>query len=338
MMRAVDIAGGGVAGLALGLALRRSAVPVRLHEAGAYPRHRLCGEFISGAGPAEFAQLGLTGVTTAGETLHDAVWFRGDHLLLRRDLPEPALGISRWLLDQTMADRFMENGGELHCDTRIPPEQSGEGWVRATGRAKTGTSPWLGLKAHYQNLPMHAGLEMHLGHGGYAGIARVENGTANVCALLPTTQGKLPPGATLTERLRACGLDALAGRLTAAEEVTASRCGVSHFMTGWQQKTAGPALGDHCAIIPPFTGHGMSMALLAALETAPILTKWSADSISWAEACRQMESALRRRFSARLRWAAWLHPILLRSGGQALLSLMARTGLVPWQWLYRRVR
>ena len=146
MMRAGDIAGGGVAGLALGLALRRSAVPVRLHEAGAYPRHRLCGEFISGAGPAEFAQLGLTGVTTAGETLHDAVWLRGDHLLLRRDLPEPALGISRWLLDQTMADRFMEDGGELHCGTRIRRSKAARAGSVPRAAQRQARVPGWGLK------------------------------------------------------------------------------------------------------------------------------------------------------------------------------------------------
>ena len=43
----ITIAGGGVAGLALGVALAQRGIPVELFDKGAYPRHRVCGEFIA---------------------------------------------------------------------------------------------------------------------------------------------------------------------------------------------------------------------------------------------------------------------------------------------------
>ena len=46
----IQIVGGGLAGLTLGIALRKSEIPVTIWEAGHYPRHRVCGEFISGRG------------------------------------------------------------------------------------------------------------------------------------------------------------------------------------------------------------------------------------------------------------------------------------------------
>ncbi len=55
----ITIVGGGLAGLTLGIALRRRGVPVILCEAGHYPRHRVCGEFISGRGLEVLARLGL---------------------------------------------------------------------------------------------------------------------------------------------------------------------------------------------------------------------------------------------------------------------------------------
>ncbi len=338
-MHTVDIAGGGVAGLALGLALRREGVPVCVHEAGVYPRHRLCGEFISGAGPAEFERLGLADVLAGGEALTDMVWFRGDRLLLRRPLPVPARGLSRWRLDAAMAARLTEAGGTVQCDNRVSAPTSTDGWVVATGRPVAAEGPWLAQKAHYVNLPMEAGLEMHLGRGGYAGIARVENGTANVCALLPASLGRLSSSATLADRLRANGLAALAKRLEAAQPVEASRCGVSRFLTGWQPHPPETlALGDHCAIIPPFAGHGVSMAMQEALEAAPCLAAWSAGRLSWSETVRTAKLALRKKFHRRLRWASWLHPLLLRPGGQAALSFLVCSGLLPWQWLFRRLR
>lgn len=339
MMRPVDIAGGGIAGLALGLALRREGVPVRVHEAGVYPRHRVCGEFISGAGLNEFARLGIEELLSSSEVLTDAVWYIGNRPVLRRDLPEPAHGISRWKLDAAMAGRLTNAGGEVRCSTRVTAPTQSEGWVTTTGRPRAGGGPWLALKGHYLNLPMEAGLEMHLGRGGYTGIARVENETANVCALLPASLGRLSIAATLPDRLRANGLTALAKRLEAAQPVEASRCGVSQFVTGWQEQTDDRLhLGDHSAIIPPFTGHGMSMAVMAALEAAPCLAEWSSGRARWSETVQSVNAALQKKFRNRMRWAAWLHPVLLRPSGQAALQLLAHCRLLPWQWLFHRLR
>ena len=47
-LQPIEIVGGGLAGLSLGLALRQQDIPVTLFEAGSYPRHRVCGEFITG--------------------------------------------------------------------------------------------------------------------------------------------------------------------------------------------------------------------------------------------------------------------------------------------------
>ena len=55
--KGITIVGGGLAGLTLGIALRQQQVPVTVWEAGRYPRHRVCGEFISGSGQATRARL-----------------------------------------------------------------------------------------------------------------------------------------------------------------------------------------------------------------------------------------------------------------------------------------
>src|SRR5689334_21323710 len=59
MKKPVTIVGGGLAGLNLGLALRRKNIPVTVLEAGDYPRHRVCGAFISGRGQATLDRMGL---------------------------------------------------------------------------------------------------------------------------------------------------------------------------------------------------------------------------------------------------------------------------------------
>ena len=52
LLKPITIVGGGLAGLTLGIGLRQRGVPVKILEAGSYPRQRVCGEFISGNGQA----------------------------------------------------------------------------------------------------------------------------------------------------------------------------------------------------------------------------------------------------------------------------------------------
>src|SRR5579863_1202127 len=103
----IEIIGGGLSGLALGAALRRADVPVTIFEAGDYPRHRVCGEFITGLDPATVARLGI------GEHLSDArphrtvTYFLRGRPLRPYALPAPALGISRHALDSRLARAFV---------------------------------------------------------------------------------------------------------------------------------------------------------------------------------------------------------------------------------------
>ena len=92
-MRQVTILGGGLAGLTLGLRLRQKGVPVKLFDAGAYPRHRVCGEYLSGRALRVIDSLGLRpGLRALGAVeSSDVILARGNSLLARKTLPQPAL-------------------------------------------------------------------------------------------------------------------------------------------------------------------------------------------------------------------------------------------------------
>src|SRR5882672_8771218 len=113
--KSILIVGGGLAGLGLGIGLRQHAVPSTIYEAGHYPRHRVCGEFISGRGQATLARLGLRERLGAAGAIpaRTTAFFSPRTRSPIRELSEPALSISRFALDALLAEEFRRLGGDL---------------------------------------------------------------------------------------------------------------------------------------------------------------------------------------------------------------------------------
>lgn len=319
LIHPVTIAGGGLAGLSLGIALLRRGARVTLHEAGKYPRHRVCGEFISGVTEKTLTNLGIA------ECLNDAIplvssrWFDAGGPL--SDVPVHGMGISRWVLDHRLEAEFVKSGGVLRTGSRIPP---GEGVVWAAGRVRT-EGKWIGVKCHVRDIPLAADLEMHIGTNGYAGLARIENGLVNVCGLFRRQKG-IGGRQALFQCLRAGGLTSLADRISRADPDPDSFCAVAGFETGRQD---GPpcSVGDAANMIPPFTGNGMTMAFESAESALPPLLEYAAGKTGWRLVCDEVRRAQSRRFASRMRTARLLHSLILRWPG--VLSALARRGWIP---------
>jgi len=333
-LRPIEIIGGGLAGLSLGLALRRESVPVTIHEAGTYPRHRVCGEFITGLSATTIARLQL-GPALAGALPHRAVaWFIAGRPPRIQRLPAPALGLSRHTLDARLAAAFTAAGGELRTLARVTDDAPQPGRVFATGR-RQGRSPWLGLKIHAPGLPLERDLELHLGDEAYVGLTRVEEGRVNICGLFRRRPLAAPGVGLLVKYLEAAGLPALAARLQAARCDAASFSAVAAL--GFDARVpAAPRLqlGDACAMIPPFTGNGMAMAFQSAETALTPLLDYACGQSDWRTTTRLIRSRLRGRFRLRLASARLLHPYLLQSSRQRWLAGLARARLLPFRLFY----
>jgi flavin-dependent dehydrogenase len=340
-LRPIEIVGGGLAGLSLGLALRRAGVPVTLHEAGDYPRHRVCGEFITALDTGTRARLGLDEFLADAIRHQEVAWFRRATPLLRHALPSPALALGRHALDLRLADAFRAAGGDLRVRSRLDPRPAPPGRVFAHGRRPAAAdSPWLGLKCHALGLATSAPLEVHLGAHAYVGLCAIGDNRVNVSGLFRRRPGLALDRATaLTAYLRATGLDALADRLAAAEIDPESRCAVAGLSFGRVAPEPRHAplrlsLGDAHALIPPFTGNGMTMAFQSAALALDPLLAWTRGEQTWPELVSHVRSLLAARFRLRLASSALLHPAMLHPRGQIGLSAAARTGLLPVRTLY----
>jgi len=340
--RSIAIVGGGLAGLSLGIALRQRGVPTTVMEAGSYPRHKVCGEFLSGVSRDTLEALGIDDLFGDAPLHRLVIWRLGERSFRRDRLPVAASGLSRFALDARLAARFEEVGGELRLRERRGRERrAAPGWVWAAGRQGERT-PWVGLKAHFEGLRLEGDLELRLGGGAYVGASAVEGGRVNVCGLFR----ERPAGGTsrtsaLLDYLRHSGLEAFADRLeqTAMDAASARSVAALAFSRLPPRQARGSlAIGDAFATIPPFTGNGMSLALESAAEALPFVLGYSRGSLSWAEACDLARRALRRRFGPRLRLARALHPWIHRPGGQRLFRSLSRVRLVPFGPLFRALR
>lgn len=336
-IRPVEIVGGGLAGLSLGIALRRHGIPVTVFEAGGYPRHKVCGEFIAGLCLETVKALGIADDLSDAIEHRQVAWMQGGRVFRRDKLPRPALGISRHLLDQRLALRFEEAGGRLETGRRIGGKDGAiEGRVWAVGRRRS-ASDWIGLKAHCVGLTLASDLEVHLADDAYVGASAVEGDRVNVCGLFRVraveSSGR---SSILLDYLEASGLGDLARRLLEAEVDDASATAVAALEFGVMPNPEGNLrIGDAYALIPPFTGDGMAMAFEGAADAAYPVAQYAYGRIEWRDAVTAVERRLRRRFRRRLSAAQAMHPLLYRRQGQALFRLSSSSRLLPFRRIFQ---
>jgi flavin-dependent dehydrogenase len=343
--RPITIVGGGLAGLALGIGLRQRRVPTLIYEAGHYPRHRVCGEFLSGRGLGVLDSLGLREAIdqTGAIRARTAQFFIGDRALPARELPEPALCLSRHVLDALMADRFCQLGGELRCETRWALTGFGEGVVRATGRrvqASGAGARWYGLKAHARKIELRADLEMHFAGNSYVGLCRLPGGEVNISGLFRRTGSEAPLSRNATGRLYAESSVALSDRLRHAEWDEDSFCSVGGlpFRDRLNAEPGDVCIGDALGMIPPVTGNGMSMALESANVALNPVTDFAEGRASWETTSRTVMRACRGEFGSRLRRAGWLHSILFHPAARKWLMPQLASSEMLWRLLFWSTR
>jgi len=113
------IVGGGLAGLALSIQIANAGHKVILFEKEQYPFHRVCGEYISLESWDFLQQLGVDlnalNVSIIKQLQVSAVNGR----LFKQQLPLGGFGISRYLLDHTLAGIAKKAGVILQEQERV---------------------------------------------------------------------------------------------------------------------------------------------------------------------------------------------------------------------------
>nr|PZN34249.1 MAG: monooxygenase [Chloroflexota bacterium] len=360
-MRDIIVIGAGPAGSSLAHALARRGWDVLLVERDTFPRHKVCGEFLSPESQASLSALGLldTVAGLAPTTMRAATLTAASGRSLRVALPGDAWGVSRFALDAALARAAETAGATLRTATyalemevsevgaRVRLRAGGEMRVEharaavvACGRhparglrarpPRAAHKTGVGVKCHIAGIAARPEVELYLFEGGYAGLAPVGGGLVNLC-LLVSREAFRRAGGDPRAVIAALGRwnPALGERLAGGQIVSETLVSVAPVDTGDEPAPwhGAARLGDAAAMIPPLCGDGMAMALRAAELCAPLADALLGGRITlgaWEAAYR---SAWRREFGPRLRAARVLQAALVRP---PLAELCLRAGaLVP---------
>jgi flavin-dependent dehydrogenase len=337
------IIGGGIGGACAAIRLAQNGARVVVLEAGIFPRHKVCGEFLSPESKKVFARLGvLKAIVGAGamEISQSQIVTRGGQKL-KIVLPQSALSLSRLRLDGILIEAAQNVGAELFCKTRARSmgrnengfeisSTRGEFFARvvlnAAGRnasfpRQAGSTPdakrgakFIGLKTHFSGANFPADLvELHAWRGGYCGISQIENGLANVCLLAryDSLNGRSPQEFW---KWSLHHLPHLRARLENAE-MQMPWLATSNISFGGSTPSAGSALhcGDAAGFIHPLAGDGMAMAARGGELAAAITSAQLRGEISEKVAREIYEKAWRREFSPRLKWSGIFQNLLIDS-------------------------
>lgn len=278
----IAIIGAGPAGCATAMELARAGATVGLLEKAAFPRDKLCGEFLSPEVAEILDELGLGRQFQALQPapIERAVVVTPSGARLEFPFPAPAWGLSRLRLDHLLAEAAQQSGAQLLEKTEISGVHKGHfgqsldardgrrfharAVLLAAGRhsllqpvraPRFGSRAYFGFKAHYEG-ECDRRVELYFFDGGYCGLAPVEGGRVNVCCLL---EKRLLRGNAAEQVL--ARVAPLATRLAGLRR-SEPFLHTGPVAMGWRRPPPGllPA-GDAALFVDPFTGDGISLAL-----------------------------------------------------------------------------
>ncbi len=316
----VSILGGGPAGASAAIAARLNDRAVRITEKSKFPRHKVCGEFLS---PEIAAELERLGVWNSFVALQPSRIRRMQLHFAKRSktcaLPEPAWGLSRYAFDAMLLDRAVELGSELVREADDTPRIIATG--RADGSAMHRGNRLFGFKTHFTG-PVDDAVELFFFDGCYVGVNVVEGGRTNVCGLGPE------------DRLNKIAFDydalvrkspKLAARLAPlTREMNWLSTGPLRYRQNFDPLNRSYLAGDALSFVDPFTGSG----LLAAVKTGALAGTAAAHDDSVESYLRQCRASLRKPFEV-----AGIFRKAVESGWGEILA-----GLIPGKMLYALTR
>jgi len=314
------IIGGGLAGLSAANHFADLQKNALLVEAGTFPMHKVCGEFIS---PEAIEYLKKWDIESS-QSIKKISFFSGDQNF-SFSLAQRAGSFSRFQLDHLLAQRLerlkipvftskrvlqisQENGlyiAELSTGETITAKNV----IMSTGRVPFKNDEvhstkfsYYGIKAHFSGINMEEALEMYLFPGAYLGVSNVGEGIINIaCIVESKIFEKYTSADVFMKDLFKASQTKRLGQILSKGEMIFPQWLETRLPEFSQRDTEEHPnvyfIGDSAGGIPPVTGNGLGMAIKSGIMAAEYALR--GDSIGF-----------RKKFRKQYRYKIYLGKVL----------------------------
>lgn len=333
----VAIIGGGLAGLAASIQLSRAAHSVILFEKEKYPFHKVCGEYISMESWDFLESLGLPLSELSLPIIDTLLLTAPNGKSFTTKLPQGGFGISRYTLDNSLAQIAKESGVQIMEETKVEDVKlektftisfsSKETKVRsinakvccaAFGKRSNLDVKWsrdflkdessrlnnyIGIKYHIQVDWKENVIGLHNFKNGYCGVSKIESDKYCLCYM--TKAANLKNCNNDIEQLQETVLSAnphLKKIFSEAEILEQFPVTISqiNFNRKTQYENNILMLGDAAGMITPLCGNGMSIALHTGQIAAGLIDGFLQEKISGEQLLNLYKRQWRRNFARRM--------------------------------------
>lgn len=357
------VIGGGPAGSAAAITAARNGTSVLLLERGKFPRHKVCGEFVSAESLELLGDLlGSQGTSVLeGAIRIESTRVFVDGRVLRTKIDPPAASIARIDLDADLWSAAKQNGVEARDQVTVQAlRQNGHFTVATTtgnfesravinasgrwsnltaGAHANGNVRWLGLKAHFFETAPEISVDLYFFEGGYCGVQPVtlsgsgDEARVNVCAMVRAD--------VATNLLEVFAQNPDLQRRAGAWKPLTDPVSTSplYFCPPEPVRDNVLMAGDAVAFVDPFVGDGISLALRSGAFATDCLIPFFADRMSLAQAAMHYRQCHGERLSSVYRVSSRIRRLLEvpRTIRVPLVALLERTPAIT-QYLVKKTR
>ena len=297
MQKTLGIIGGGLAGLTLAIQLAKKGKEVVLFEKKKYPFHRVCGEYIAMESWGFLERLGVPLKDLALPLIKELKVSSPNGNTIHQAMPRGGFGISRYTLDQFLAQIALESGVKIIHETvetidflaekdffelHTAQNQYQFGVVLGAfgkrsnidialkrdfvAETKEAKKQFVGIKYHIQvDFPDNL-IELHNFEGGYCGISKIDAGKFCLCYLADSSLlQKNGNSIAQMEQNELSQNPHLKKYLQEAVFLYEKPLAISQISFAFKPLVENHILmlGDSAGMIAPLCGNGMTMAMQA---------------------------------------------------------------------------